>query len=109
MPAKINTVFYSPPVILSEKSPIQNHFIVSALHGTTRSRLTTRTTCTTRSVPMSCPQLIQISQTAHMLSARTVQTAVLFSMKPVRAVSNTSRLILFMPRGLIRCYHGAAR
>jgi hypothetical protein len=48
--------------------------------------------------PMSCHQLIHISHTTHTLSARTVQTAVLFSMKPVRAVSNTSRLILFMPR-----------
>jgi len=81
-------------------SPIQNHFHVPALYGTTR---------TSSSASMSCHQLIQISHTTHMLSARTVQTAVLFSMKPVRAVSNTSRLILFMPRGLIRWYQGAAR
>ena len=60
-------------------------------------------------MPESCHQLIQISHTAHMFSDRTVPTAVLFSMKPDRTVSNTSRLIRFMPRGLIRYHHGAAR
>ena len=106
MSAKVTTVFYSPTAILSEKSPIQSHFHLPALYCTTR---TTRTTCTTRSAPMSCLQFIQISHTAHMFSARTVPTAVLLSMKAVRALSNTIRLSLFMPCGLIRWYRGEAR
>ena len=59
-----------------------------------------------------CPNILPSVDTnqshTHTLSARTPPTFVLFSTKPERAVSNTSRLIIFMPRGLIRWHHVAA-